>query len=154
MPSSVPGTGEKVTVRYRNVLVPTEGSKGARRGMEHALDIAEQFGATIHVLHVVDERNTGGTPALSSHELAIEKIEEEGDRIMAEVVAAAESRDLDASATCIRGVPHDVILQYAAEHGIDLIVMGIHGEERSARPHVGSTTDRVLRTASIPVLPV
>jgi nucleotide-binding universal stress UspA family protein len=37
---------------------------------------------------------------------------------------------------------------------VGLIVMGIHGLGGADRPHIGSTTDRVLRTADVPVLPV
>lgn len=152
MPSSTRPVEERTL--YSNVLVPTDGSEGARRGMEHALDVAEKYGATVHVLHVVDERSVSATPALGSDELAIEKIEEEAELLLSEIAGAADDAGLESVCSCERGVPHERILAYAEENGIDLIVMGIHGRARTTRPHVGSTTDRVMRTSSVPVLPV
>lgn len=139
---------------YSNVLIPTDGSKGARRGTEHALDLAEKYRATVHLLHVIDEGSVVNTPALSTDELAIEKLEEAAEARMTEVVDAAEEAGLETVCACKRGVPHETIIEYAEENDIDIIVMGIHGEARTARPHVGSTTDKVLRTSRIPVLPV
>ena len=53
-----------------------------------------------------------------------------------------------------RGSPTVEIIRYAEANDVDLIVMGIHGEERGSHPRVGSTTGRVVRLASVPVLPV
>ncbi len=39
---------------YREILVPTDGSKAAERAIHHALDLAETYGARIHALYVVD----------------------------------------------------------------------------------------------------
>lgn len=145
--------GEKQGL-YRNVLVPTDGSMGARRGMEHALDIAERYRATVHVLHVVDERSVGDTPALSSDELAFEKMEERGHEFMDEVATAADGRGLEAVCSCRRGRPDDEILAYVDRNEVDLIVMGMHGQAKSTRPHLGSTTDRVMHASRVPVLAV
>lgn len=139
---------------YRTILVPTDGSRGARRGIRHGLDLARRYDATVHLLYVVDEHTQGSTPALSSDELVLEKIEERARRELDDVVAEAEELDVEVVADCVRGVPHDSINRYANSADADLIVMGVHGGERGSRPHVGSTTDRVLREARVPVLPV
>jgi len=139
---------------YRNILVPTDGSDGARRGTRHALDIGNQYGATIHALHVVDERTQAQTPALGSEELLIEKLEAEAESVLEAVVTEAEQLGLEAVARSCRGVPHDEIRRYAEENGIDLIVMGMHGRGGATRPHIGSTTERLIRTSEVPVLPV
>ena len=146
-----PTSGESL---YRNILIPTDGSEGAQRGVRHGLDIANRYSATIHVLNVVDEHTQGPTPAFSSEELVLEKFEEEAREAMDEVADAAEELDVDVVAECVRGVPHEAIREYAEANDVDLIVMGIHGGPRGGRPHVGSTTDRVIRTSRVPVLPV
>lgn len=138
---------------FREILVPTDGSEGARRGIDHALDIAERYGARVHVLHVVDER-VYATPALSGGELFLESLEEEGSAACDEVVALATDRGLDVVTECVRGMPHDAIVAYAADNDIDLVVMGKHGASNHRRHHVGTCTDHVLRTAGAPVLPV
>lgn len=139
---------------YRNILVPTDGSHGARRGAHHALDLASQYDATVHVIHVLDERRQADTPALSSEELVFEKLEDRGREFLDQVANGAQERGLEAVVECCRGVPCDEILAYAQANDIDLIVMGVHGDERGGRPHIGSTTERVILSSRVPVLPV
>lgn len=139
---------------YEDVLIPTDGSEGAKRGVEYAIDIAGKYGATVHTLYVVDERTYGGTPALSSDELFLEELEKRGEEALDEIEAEAVELDLEVVRACKRGVPHEVILEYADEHDVDLIVMGRHGRGEHGHPHIGSCTDRVVRLAEIPVLPV
>ena len=135
-----------------NILVPTDGSKGAERGVEHALGLAEKEGARLHTLFVVDERIYGQTPALSSDELFLEDIQTRGDKLLEQIVRKAERRGIEATAECGRGVPHEVILKCSQQNDIDLIVMGQHGLSKSRSPHPGSSTDRVTRLATVPVI--
>lgn len=144
-------TGETM---YERILIPTDGSRGAKRGAKHALDIAKRYGATVHVLFVVDERVVGATPALSSNEFFIEQCEEAGNQALKEIAAEAEAMGLETVEKCVRNRPSDAILEYAEDEDIDLIVMGIHGTSERRRPHIGSVTDSVVRTAPVPVLPV
>lgn len=139
---------------FENILIPTDGSRGAKRGVEHALDIAEKYGAKVHVLYVVDERFSGSTPALGSDELVLEKHEEHGEEVIAEIVEEAKSLGLETSSKCVRGLPYKEIQEYAEAEDVDLIVMGLHGISELQRPHIGSTTDKVIRTVNVPVLPV
>lgn len=139
---------------YRTILIPTDRSEGARRGFEHGLDLARRYGAAVHFLHVVDERTHGVTPALGSAELDLERVEEEVETLMDEFAAEAARLDVEVMTSCCRGTPHREIVRYAERNDVDLIVMGIHGTQRGGRPHVGSTTDWVIRHASVPVLPV
>jgi len=52
-----------------------------------------------------------------------------------------------------RGLPHKEIVRYADAHDVDVIVMGRAGDG-GTEPHIGSVTDRVLRTTDRPVFPV
>ena len=52
------------------------------------------------------------------------------------------------------GKPSEEIVQHAAEHEIDLIVMGTHGREGLARALMGSVAETVVRRARCPVLTV
>ncbi|AUV83199.1 universal stress protein [Salinigranum rubrum] len=138
---------------YRTVLIPTDGSTGAGRGVTAGVDIAKQYGATVHALYVVDERIYGQTPALSDMELRFEQLEAEGEGYLEEIVARATEAGLDVETSVQRGMPHEIITTYADENDVDLIVMGRHGASAHPAPHIGSCTDRVLRTAPVPVLP-
>jgi nucleotide-binding universal stress UspA family protein len=138
---------------YSTVLIPTDGSIGAERGVETGLDIARKYDAAVHALFVVDERIYGETPGLSDVELRFEKIEERGEELLAEIASQAADAGLEAVTTTRRGLPYEVITAYADDNDVDLIVMGRHGASRHPVPHIGSCTDRVLRTATVPVLP-
>jgi nucleotide-binding universal stress UspA family protein len=139
---------------YENVLVATDGSEHAERGVEYALELARRYGAMVHVVYVVDERRHGGTPAISSYEAAIGQIEEEGEEIAEDVVEEANEMDLPVTVSILRGVPEDEIIEYVEREGIDVVVMGRRGETGLERPHIGSTADRVIRESPVPVLPV
>lgn len=139
---------------YDDVLVPTDGSEGAQRGIEHGVDIAAKYDATVHALYVVDEHVYGETPALSSMELAFEQAEQAGREEAQEVAERAEKRGLETRTAVTRGEPYRCITEYAEDHDVDLIVMGLHGTGQHGSPHIGSVTDRVLRTTDVPVFPV
>lgn len=138
---------------YDDIVIPTDGSRGAERGVEHGLELADRFDAAIHSLYVVDENVHDETPALSAGELRYETLESPGEDIVDEVVTRAENRGLDADGQVARGVPWQEIADYAAAEGADLIVMGRHGEHPDP-PHIGHVTDRVIRAVDIPVFPV
>lgn len=136
---------------YDDILVPVDGSAGARRGAEFALDVAEKYGATVHALFVVDECFEGQTAALSTGELHFEAVEKEGVAAMAELERLAAERGLAVEKTCVRGEPGEEIVRYVEEEDIDLVVIGVHGTREPPRPHQGSVSDRVARATSVPV---
>ena len=141
-------------VDYETVLIPTDGSHSAERGIEHGLGIAGDNGAVVHFVHIIDESRHGTTPALSNYELALEELEEEANSELRELAERAEAHGIDAETYFHRGFPHEEIVEYAESIDADVIVMGKHGSGGSETPHVGSVADRVLRTAECPVFTV
>lgn len=139
---------------YDRVLVPTDGSDHATRGVEHGMDLAAEHDAQLHVLFVVDEAVYGTTPALSSYEAFLEEIEEQAEDLVEDIVEDATERGIDTTLSVRRGVPQDSICHYADRESIDVIVMGKRGAAGVEPPHLGSVTNRVLRQASVPVIPV
>lgn len=137
-----------------SILIPIDGSKGARRGAKHALELASTNTADVHLLFVVEDRIHGGTPALSTEELYLEAVERDAERHLAAFSDQARERGVEATATCRRGDPCDVIPSYAREHGIDTIVMGRHGSVAGRRNHHRGCIDVVSSTSNIPVVAV
>lgn len=138
---------------YRNVLVPTDGSEGASRGLDHALELAAAVDATVHLLFVVDERRFH-TPAFGSDELAVEAVEERGLDVLEEAEGRCASAGVPAVTVCRRGYPHREILDYVEQNDVDAVVMGRHGTAAHGYPHLGSSTERVIREGRVPVIPV
>ena len=135
---------------YENVLIPTDGSDGMPRAVEHAIRLARTSGGTLHVLHVVDE-----VLPLDSHSRSLYDELETAGRVSAEAICdrAAEA-GVHAVGTVRQGTPSEVILDYADGNDVDLIVMGTHGRTGLPRLLLGSTTERVVRLSDVPVLTV
>ncbi|PSP86331.1 universal stress protein [Halobacteriales archaeon QS_1_68_17] len=134
---------------YDKILVPTDGSEVSRRATEHAVDLAEKYGATVTALYVVDIGRLEGMSLDVGG--SIERLEDEGEDYVAAVVDAAESAGLDAGSEIRLGKPAEEILEYADEAGVDLIVMGTHGRGGLGRRLLGSVTERVVRLSDVPV---
>lgn len=136
---------------YDKILLPTDGSEGSKRAERTALDLAEQFDAQLHALHVVDTRHAS-EPALSSMELVTDEAESRAMDLLKEVVAAGEERGLEATSRCCHGVPHEEILAYAEDVDADVIVMGYQGHTHEEK--MGSVVDRVMNDTKRQVLAV
>lgn len=143
-----------VTAGYDDVLVPTDGSDAATAAVEHGFAIAEETGAEIHALSVVEVGDIVVEAEDAPPEEAVADLEAEGERAADDVAARAESDGLDASIEVREGYPDDEILTYAEEHGVDCIVMGTTGRTGLSRYLLGSTTERVIRHAPVAVLAV
>ncbi|WP_254526082.1 universal stress protein [Natrinema caseinilyticum] len=139
---------------YGTILVPTDGSAGAEAPIAHATELARTYGAAVHTLYVVD---TGGEPpAVSGDERddLLAPSERRGREATIRITDRAEEFDLKASREVREGTPYGEILAYADEYDVDLLVMGTHGRTGADRARLGSTTERVLTLADVPVLSV
>lgn len=136
---------------YESILIATDGSESADRAVDYTLDLAEQYGATVHALYVVDTARYG-EPALSSAELVLDELEERGYEILDGVGDRATDRGITVETKLCHGRPHQEITDYADEIGTDLIVVGYQGQSHQMKDHIGSVTERVIRIASCPVL--
>lgn len=136
---------------YQTILVPIDGSDGAERAIEHALALGRQNDATLHGIFVVDTSRYG-EPALSSAEIVVDDIEDRGQGLLDSFAARVEESGLDATTRCCHGRPDEEIRAYADEIDADLIVMGFQGQSQRREAQIGSVAERVVRSASRPVL--
>lgn len=136
---------------YHTILVPTDGSDAANRAVEHGLDLAERSGATLHAMYVVDTKRYG-EPALSSAEIVLHDLEEDGHALVERVAERADNLGIETETRVCHGAPHREIVDYADEIDAELIVMGFQGQSHSMEGHMGSVADRVTQTAGRPVL--
>lgn len=134
---------------YDSILIPTDGSTDAQQGVNHGIELAAAVGATPHFLYVVEE---GGNPWLStSMEDQIAEAKEYGEDVLDEAATQAADAGVDAVTTVKVGpAVHEKITDYAADEGVDLIVMG-SGYYGQIGGLLGSTAEKVLRSADVPV---
>ncbi len=145
-------------VRFERILCPTDFSPLSLKAGNFARSIAENYKATLHLLHVVDDAFQYWS-ALGPHTLPVVPD-------VQEILAAARQQmdrwkaDLcgdspQAVVTDVRsGQPFLEIIRYARDRSIDLIVLGTHGRSGLSHVLLGSVTERVVRKAPCPVLTV
>lgn len=136
---------------YEKILVPTDGSEGAEKASEHAVEIAKKFDAEVHVLYVVDVRVNSAKDAISNLTGALRETGEEVTERLSEQV---ESHGLETARDVIEGIPHQEINSYVERNDVDLVVMGTHGRTGLDRLMLGSTAEKVVRTSDVPVMTV
>lgn len=141
-----------------SILVPTDGSEGALVGARRGIDLASTIGARLHVLAVLDTRETEPLPWPSSSDDRSEReqvLSDQAERAVDEVATLARSHlDQPVSTTVEAGVPHRSITEYADQHAIDLVVMGTRGRTGLERVLLGSVAEKTLRTSDVPVVMV
>jgi nucleotide-binding universal stress UspA family protein len=136
---------------YNSILIPTDGSQQAANAVEEGIKLAAAVGATVHVLHVVDEFEAKIVPITGEQEAKREEYVEYGERIVGEVADLAAEAGLDVVTAVEPGIAHERIRTYVADNGIDLVVIGSRGLGGVEEMLLGSTTDKVIRTVDVPV---
>ena len=79
---------------------------------------------------------------------------QEAQEYLEHVATQLKKEVVDVNTDIHEGEPHEHITEYAKQHGVDLIVMSSHGHGGVKRLIMGSTTDRVIRSAAAHVLVV
>ncbi|XGI84496.1 universal stress protein [Halorutilales archaeon Cl-col2-1] len=146
---TVPSRGEDESdYVYDEILLPTDGSPGSKAAVENAVEIARQYGSTVHVVYVIDVRVGSSTGVIPDVVTALEK---EGERATREIADEIDE-ETEVVTDVVMGVPGREITDYSREHGIDLIAMGTHGRKGIGRLLLGSTAETTVRTSDVPVL--
>ncbi|SNR30611.1 universal stress protein [Halorubrum vacuolatum] len=139
---------------YDRILIPTDGSEGVDRAVDHAIDAADRYDATLHVLYVVDSdivNAYSGDEYVDEAEGAESTLEENGRRAVETVAEQAAAAGVEATTAIVYGVPHEEVLRYIDKEDIDLTVMGSKNRPGDYRRMLGSVTERVSRLSAAPV---
>lgn len=139
---------------FDEVLLPTDGSPAAEAAVEHGLTMAGIADARVHVLNVVDVSDTTGGASASVATDLVDQLRESGQTAVDRVAAVAREAGFETTTSVVEGFPARDVLHYAEESGVDLIAMGSHGRTGVSRFLLGSTTERAIRHADVPVLAV
>lgn len=131
---------------YSRILLPTDGSAHARAAVDSALSLAEKYDADIHVVHVINTRKYD-----TSIESQIAPLRKKGRRYLEQMEEDMAGADVLVTTSLEMGRPGRVLLEYADEHGIDLVVMGTRGRGGLPRRLLGSVTNHLVAHADIPV---
>ena len=136
-------------ILLKQVLVPTDFSRASEAALTYGRALAQRFGATLHLLHVVENDFLKATPSDPRALVAGTKRTLNGRLTEEDLIGLHARAVLEVSDS-----PAETIAEYARQERIDLIVMGTHGRSAVAQLLVGSVAERVVRTAPCPVLTV
>ncbi len=138
---------------FKKIIWATDGSESADRAFDVVKSLAAQDGATLLVVHSVEElAGPGGRGAVT----------ENADEDERQVKIDAQAKDLAAQGVNasvkvvqggVSGAAH-TLARVAEEEGADLIVVGTRGHTALAGLLLGSVTQRLLHIAPCPVLVV
>ncbi|AZI36993.1 hypothetical protein NT2_01_05610 [Caenibius tardaugens NBRC 16725] len=147
---------------YEHILISTDGSDVARKGVESGLALAKDLGARATIITVTERLgNHGGSPKWDpnsgerpGYEDSLSQ-EEVADEILASAMVTARKLGVEADTLHVPdAVPADAIIETAKTRNCQLIAMASHGRSGLGRVLLGSQTSDVLARCGIPVLVV
>lgn len=143
-------------IRLHKILVGCDFSPDSDLAFQHALSLAQEFEADLHLAHVIE-------PSVSSELLKPDKA------LSAEIQQGLHQQFTEKLITMIpedarnwctpetrilEGQPYEELVKYAETNAMDMIVLGVRGHGVVRTLFLGSTTDRVVRQTTCPVLSV
>jgi len=135
---------------FETVVIATDGSESAERAVRMALDLADQFDATVHALSVVDADGVSATPDDIRDDLE-NALADAGEEAVSAVAAQADGEVV----TAVReGDPAEEIRAYADECDADVVAMGTRGRHGEHAFLLGSVAEALVRRSERPVLTV
>ena len=137
---------------YDDILLPYDGSREARKGAEHGLDLAAALGARVHALYVIDLPGVPRAMSIRDDEESMrEKYREYGEEVTGGLCGMAADRGVECVGVIRTGSPAEEIVDYAEDEGVDAIVVG-NAYRGTFRALLGTTAEKVVRTATVPVI--
>ncbi len=140
---------------FQRILLTTDFSETSAYAAEYAVLMAQTFGASLDVLHVLETDIpviTDGLVYLPPN--YFEEVEKQAAEKLEQVIAHEDRNRLSVTQVMRKGAPFVEIIRYARDQKVDLIVQGTHGRGALAHVLMGNVAEKVVRKAPCPVLTV
>ncbi|EMA35128.1 universal stress protein [Halobiforma nitratireducens] len=135
---------------YQDLLLATDGSEGARRATEHAIELTRQLEATLHVMSVAEE----GPHSTEQRDELRADAEGEAREAVEEAARRAEDAGLETTTRVRHGVPQEEVVDVAKTNPIDAVVVGTVGRSGLDKILLGSVAEEIVRNSPVPVVTV
>ena len=145
---------------WKTLLVPHDFSSSANHAAAIARDEAKLHGARMLLLHVIDlptaiKPDTVIVPDATGAPVNVRDYAvSSADAHLQDIVARLAKDGITATPFIRIGNPVEEINRFVDEEKVSLIVMGTHGRTGLQHLLVGSVAERIVRTATCPVLTV
>jgi nucleotide-binding universal stress UspA family protein len=145
-------------ITLKNILVATDFSEPSDAALRYGRALAQNFKATLHVVHVVGQMSSlvyGAEAYAGSIPELQQDVEDAARKQLDDLLVDHDAHPLPTRCILLTSnAPAVAIVDYAGRERIDLIVTGTHGRGGVAHLLMGSVAERVVRTAPCPVLTV
>jgi nucleotide-binding universal stress UspA family protein len=143
-------------MQFRHILAPTDFSEYSKQAIASALELAKKFGAKLTILHVIElpPYPVEGYVPPSLSATFMDDLERQATTDLAQLVPEAEAANVEVARVIAVGTPYRKIIDTAEAEQVDLIVMATAGRTGFSHLIMGSIAERVVRTASCPVLTI
>lgn len=141
-------------ITIKKILVPTDFSEQGKTALMYAVAFADQFGAAVDLLHVMEPVPPGALLSYISLSDLKKSMEEDAEKNMEELSAEWTDYAFPVKKIIVEGHPFVEIIKHAKESNADMVVMGTHGRGAIAHMLLGSVAEKVVRKAPCPVLTV
>jgi nucleotide-binding universal stress UspA family protein len=136
---------------YKKILVPLDGSSFAEAAVRHAYPLARSQNAEIVLLSVV-VFPTRDFDVIPMKYAVSDEVKAETKRYLEQVAGSLRRVGIRTSTFVESGYVAETIIDFAAQHQIDLIVMSTHGRTGPVRWLLGSVAFQIVQHAHVPVL--
>jgi nucleotide-binding universal stress UspA family protein len=131
-------------IRVKKILYPTDFSSYSNQAYFHALGLAEKYKASVTFVYVYTPGGEGDDGTGADRKYWRNQLEQ----------IRPSNPEIPVSHVMLEGDPATEIVRYAADAGIDVIVVGTHGRTGVDRLLMGSVAEKVMREAPCSVLVV
>lgn len=150
-----------------SILWPTDGGEPSYKALEAAIAIAEKFNARIYALRVVAPvpalAGPGYAPmvgagyepmAIKGYDVPLyqQELLKSAESDLSQVVEEKVPTNIEISSEVKIGSPAEVIIEFAREKNVDIIIMATHGRTGISRFMIGSVAEKTIRQSTIPLL--
>jgi nucleotide-binding universal stress UspA family protein len=141
-------------VSLKRILYATDLSESSGAGLHYAIELARAGQAQLTVLHAVDDEDrTLWGPAWVAHFDRAKLLDERRGKLD-ELVAREKPPEMQVERLVVEGKPFRKIIEVAENSGMDIVVLNLQSKSLLERALLGSTAERVVRLARVPVLSV
>ena len=141
-------------MKIQDILVPVDFSLNSLRALDFAVSLIDQDGE-IYLLHVIDADFVArlSQEGFSDLEAATARMRRKAEEQLQEILQSRPDAGPRMDSMVVVGKPFAEILRVAADLDFEMIVLGIHGRRNDLEELLfGSTAEKVLRAARIPVV--
>jgi nucleotide-binding universal stress UspA family protein len=141
-------------VPLQRILYATDLSDASKEGLEFSIRLARGLDASLMVVHVVQSADAAfhGLETAAVLPEYSQEVHDQARERLGQMVALVSDGSVPISTVLADGVPYETIDRLAVEHKADLIMINLKNKGLLERAVLGTTAERVIRTASVPVL--